>query len=143
LAVNTLANKITQHRTFSHIDPDIVVMTLAVDWRQTSQWMDVVARSGASLFLSPDPSPLKPGIRPAMKDAIALSVQAGQGFLFDPTSLVNTPGPSNLTGKASPALLELRSIPLHPAHHRCMRKMQSTFGHHRAKCSNARLTHKC
>jgi alpha-galactosidase len=40
--VNTLAHRMAQHRTFSHIDPDIVAMTLAVDWKKTSQWMDVV-----------------------------------------------------------------------------------------------------
>jgi alpha-galactosidase len=84
--VNTLSHRIAQHRTFSHIDPDIVAMTLAVDWKKTSQWMDVVARSGTSLFLSPDPSAITPEIKSAMRDAMALSAQAGQGFPVHPTS---------------------------------------------------------
>jgi alpha-galactosidase len=84
--VNTLAHRMPQHRTFSHIDPDIVAMTLAVDWRETSQWMDVVARSGTSLFLSPDPAAITPEIKSAMRDAMALSAQAGQGFPVHPTS---------------------------------------------------------
>jgi alpha-galactosidase len=84
--VNTLAHRMVQHRTFSHIDPDIVAMTLAVDWRETSQWMDVVARSGTSLFLSPDPSAITSEIKSAMKDAMALSAQAGQGFPLYPTT---------------------------------------------------------
>ncbi len=84
--VNALAHRMAQHRTFSHIDPDIVAMTLAVDWRQTSQWMDVVARSGTSLFLSPDPAAMTPEIKSAMKDAMALSAQSGQGFPEHPTS---------------------------------------------------------
>jgi alpha-galactosidase len=84
--VNTLAHRIVQHRTFSHIDPDIVAMTLAVDWKKTSQWMDVVARSGTSLFLSPDPSAITPEIKSAMRDAMAISAQAGQGFPVHPTS---------------------------------------------------------
>ena len=46
---------------------------------------------------------------------------------------------ANSTRKASPALLELRSIPLHPAHDRCMRKMQSTFGHHLNKVAKPEL----
>jgi hypothetical protein len=75
-----------QHRTFSHIDPDIVAMTLAVDWRETSQWMDVVARSGTSLFFSPDPSAITPEIKSAMRDAMAMSAQAGQGFPVHPAS---------------------------------------------------------
>jgi len=84
--VNTLSHRIAQHRTFSHIDPDIVAMTLAVDWKKTSQWMDVVARSGTSLFLSPDPAATTPEVKSAMRDAMALSAQAGQGFPMHPTS---------------------------------------------------------
>ncbi len=83
--VNTLAHRIAQHRTFSHVDPDIVAMTSAVNWRQTSQWMDVVARSGTSLFLSPDPTAMTPEIKSAMRDAMALSAQVGQGFPQHPT----------------------------------------------------------
>ena len=84
--VNALAHRMPQHRTFSHVDPDIVATTLAVDWRETSQWMDVVARSGTSLFFSPDPSAITPEIKSAMRDAMAVSVQAGQGFPLHPTS---------------------------------------------------------
>ena len=84
--VNTLSQRIAQHRTFSHVDPDIVAMTLAVSWRETSQWMDVVARSGTSLFLSPDPAAITPEIKSAMRDALALSAQSGQGFPVHPTS---------------------------------------------------------
>ncbi len=84
--VNTLSQRIAQHRTFSHIDPDIVAMTLAVDWKKTSQWMDVVARSGTSLFLSPDPAAMTPEVKSAMRDAMAISAQAGNGFPVHPTS---------------------------------------------------------
>ena len=84
--VNTLAHRIAQHRTFFHVDPDIVAMTLAVDWKKISQWMDVVARSGTSLFLSPDPAAMTPEVQSAMRDAMALSAQAGYGFPMDPTS---------------------------------------------------------
>jgi alpha-galactosidase len=84
--VNTLSHRIAQHRTFSHIDPDIVAMTLAVDWKKTSQWMDVVARSGTSLFLSPDPAAMTPEVKSAMRDAMAISAQAGHGFPLHPTS---------------------------------------------------------
>lgn len=84
--VNTLSQRIAQHRTFSHIDPDIVAMTLAVDWKKTSQWMDVVARSGTSLFLSPDPAAITPEVKSAMRDAMAITAQVGQGFPIHPTS---------------------------------------------------------
>ena len=35
--VNGLAHRIAQHRTFSHVDPDLVAITPAVGWRETSQ----------------------------------------------------------------------------------------------------------
>jgi hypothetical protein len=47
--------------------------------------------------------------------------------------------PANFTRKASPAPLELRRIPLHPTHDRCMRKMQPTFGHHLNQITKAEL----
>ena len=84
--VNTLSHRIAQHRTFSHVDPDIVAMTLAVDWKKTSQWMDVVARSGTSLFLSPDPAAITPDVKSAMRDAMAISALGGQGFAAHPTT---------------------------------------------------------
>ncbi len=84
--VNALSQRIAQHRTFSHVDPDIVAMTLAVDWKKTSQWMDVVARSGTSLFLSPDPAAITPEVKSAMRDAMAIAAQRAQGFPVNPTS---------------------------------------------------------
>ena len=84
--VNTVSQRLAQHRTFSHIDPDIVAMTLAVDWKKTSEWMDVVARSGTSLFLSPDPAAITPEIKSAMRDAMAISAQGGTGFPMHPMS---------------------------------------------------------
>ncbi len=84
--VNALSHRICQHRTFSYVDPDIVAMTLAVDWKKTSQWMDVVARSGTSLFLSPDPAAITPEVKSAMRDALAISAEVGQGFPVSPTS---------------------------------------------------------
>lgn len=50
--MNGLSHRIAQHRTFSHIDPDRVAITKDIGWQETSQWMDVVARTGTSLFLS-------------------------------------------------------------------------------------------
>lgn len=89
--VNGLAHRIAQHRTFSHIDPDCVAITSAVGWRKSSQWMDLVARSGTSLFLSPEPTSITPEIKSAMKDAMLLASQQGSGFPLHPTS-GTTPG---------------------------------------------------
>ncbi len=83
--VNGLAHRIAQHRTFSHIDPDCVAITANVGWRETSEWMDVVARSGTSLFFSPEPTAVTPAIKSVMKDAMLLASQAGQGYPEHPT----------------------------------------------------------
>jgi alpha-galactosidase len=83
--VNGLAHRIAQHRTFSHIDPDCVAITSDVRWRETSQWMDVVARSGTSLFFSPEPTAVTPEIKSAMKDAMLLASQTGHGYPVHPT----------------------------------------------------------
>src|ERR1035438_10134525 len=64
---------------------------------------------------------------------------------IDPSSsyfqvcLVHTPGAAHLARKASPALLELRRIPLHPSHDRSMRKTQPTFVHHLNQIAKAEL----
>ena len=83
--VNSLSHRVAQHRTFSHIDPDCVAITPDVGWKETSQWMDVVARSGTSLFFSPEPTSITPEVRSAMKDAMALVVQEGSGCPSHPT----------------------------------------------------------
>jgi alpha-galactosidase len=83
--VNGLSHRIAQHRTFSYIDPDCVAITSDVGWRETSQWMDVVARSGTSLFFSPAPAAVTPEIKSAMKDALLLSSQGSSGHPLHPT----------------------------------------------------------
>ncbi len=82
--VNGLSQRIAQHRTFSHIDPDCVAVTHDLDWKVNSQWMDVVSRSGTSLFLSPEPGAITPEIRSAMKDALAIAARDAVGSPVDP-----------------------------------------------------------
>ncbi len=84
MGVNGLAQRIAQHRTFFHIDPDIVAVTKSVGWRETSQWMDVVARSGASLFLAPSPDAMTPEAKSAMRDAMAIAAAVSNGAPVDP-----------------------------------------------------------
>lgn len=82
--VNGLTHRIAQHRTFFHIDPDCVAITKAIGWRETSQWMDVVANSGTSLFFSPEPGAVAPEMKSAMKDAFATLSDGAQGFPTNP-----------------------------------------------------------
>jgi len=41
--------------------------------------MDVIARSGTSLFLSPDPRSVTAETKPAMREAMALAAAGGEG----------------------------------------------------------------
>ncbi len=83
--VNGLSQRIVQHRTFSFIDPDCVAITADVPWEKTSQWMDVVARSGTSLFFSPAPGAVTPEIKSAMKDAMLTASRGASGAPVHPT----------------------------------------------------------
>jgi alpha-galactosidase len=75
MGVNTLAFRLMQNRSFFLVDADCVPITPAVDWNKTSQWLDLVARSGTVLILSPDPEATgmeqKNSIRTALQNAIA------------------------------------------------------------------------
>ena len=82
--VNGLAQRIAQHRTFFRIDPDCVAITKDVAWRETSQWMDVVSRSGTSLFLSPEPGAITPEIKSAMRDAMVVVSENASGYPTNP-----------------------------------------------------------
>jgi alpha-galactosidase len=82
--VNGLTHRIAQHRTFSHIDPDIVALAKSVGWRETSQWMDVVAKSGTSLFFAPEPGAITADIKAAMAEAFGIVSSGATGFPANP-----------------------------------------------------------
>jgi len=77
--VNALAYRIPQHRTFFHADPDIVAVTRIIPWRLTSQWLDVVARSGTTLFIAPAPDAMTDEARNAVRAAFAIAVGTPAG----------------------------------------------------------------
>ena len=72
MGVNALAYRLPQHRTFFHVDPDCVGITQAVPWELNRQWLDVVARTGTTLFVSPaEDGSVGPEQRAALRDAFA------------------------------------------------------------------------
>jgi len=72
MGVNTLAYRFPQHRTFFCVDPDCIAITKAVPWSNTKLWLDLVARSGAALFVSPDPDATGPDQKAALSEAFSL-----------------------------------------------------------------------
>ena len=73
---NTLAMRMAQHGTFHAVDADCVGLTNQVPWELNRQWLDVLARSGTPLFVSPDPAALGEPQRVALRSAFAIAAQA-------------------------------------------------------------------
>jgi alpha-galactosidase len=71
MGVNTLAFRGPQHGAFYVADPDCVGVTNAVPWSLNRQWLDLVSRSGTTLFVSLAPDALGADERRDLKAALA------------------------------------------------------------------------
>ena len=80
MGVNTLAFRLPQDRTFFALDPDCVGITQAIPWEQNRQWLEVIARSGAALFVSPDPAATGPEQKKAIAEAFRVTAAGGAGL---------------------------------------------------------------
>ncbi len=69
MGVNTLAFRAPQHRAFFDLDADCAPITPDLPWDLASSWLDLVARSGTALFVSPDPKALNAQTREAIRRA--------------------------------------------------------------------------
>lgn len=73
MGVNTLAYRLPQDGTFFSVDADCVGITKAIPWELNRQWMDLVARSGTGLFISPSPDAIGPLQKAAIAEAFAIA----------------------------------------------------------------------
>ena len=73
MGVNTLAYRLPQNGRFFTLDADCVGITNDVPWERNRQWMDLVARSGSALFLSPSPDAVGAEQRAAIREAFAIA----------------------------------------------------------------------
>jgi alpha-galactosidase len=73
MGVNTLAFRGVQHGAFYVADADCVGVTNAVPWNLTRQWLDLVARSGTTTFVSLAPDALGTEQRRDLRAALALA----------------------------------------------------------------------
>jgi alpha-galactosidase len=55
MGVNTLGFRIAQHNSFYAVDGDCMGLTKDISWTRNKQWMQLLAESGAPLFISPQP----------------------------------------------------------------------------------------
>jgi alpha-galactosidase len=67
MGVNTLAFRMPQHRAFFDLDADCAPITPELPWDLASRWLDLVARSGTALFVSPNPESLTAESRGAIR----------------------------------------------------------------------------
>lgn len=73
MGVNTLAFRGAQHGAFYLADPDCVGVTKDVPWSFNREWLDLVARSGTSLFVSLAPDALGADQRRDLQAALTLA----------------------------------------------------------------------
>ena len=73
MGVNTLAFRGPQHRAFFDLDADCAPITPQLPWDLASRWLDLLARSGTALFVSPDPAALNGESKQAIKRAFAMA----------------------------------------------------------------------
>ena len=75
--VNTLAFRLPQHGAFFVQDADCVGITPAIPWEKNRQWMDVLARSGTALLVSPGEGARSPERRAAIQEAFQIAAAGG------------------------------------------------------------------
>ncbi|SDD82641.1 alpha-galactosidase [Mucilaginibacter pineti] len=71
MGVNTLAFRLPQHNTFYAVDGDCVGLTKDIAWEKNKQWLQLLAESGAPLFISAQPEALGAEQKVAVKQAFA------------------------------------------------------------------------
>lgn len=78
MGVNTLAFRGPQHRAFFDLDADCAPVTPQLPWELAARWLDLVARSGTALFVSPDPAAINTESKQAVRRAFAAAAQTRQ-----------------------------------------------------------------
>lgn len=75
MGVNTAAFRAIQHDAFYACDADCVGITGQIDWGMNRQWLDLLAKSGTPLFVSPDPKAMTPEILADLRKACEIASQ--------------------------------------------------------------------
>jgi alpha-galactosidase len=75
MGVNTLAFRSIHHGTFYAADGDCVGLTQKVPWEKNKQWMELLAKSGTTLFISAQPNATGAEQKVAIKACFKLASQ--------------------------------------------------------------------
>lgn len=93
MGVNCLGFRAVQNGMFYATDPDIVAVTHDVPWKLTHQWLDLVSRSGAVLFVALQPDAVGTEQEEALREAFAYAAQTQP--LGEPLDWLNTSCPEH------------------------------------------------
>jgi len=91
MGVNTLAFRAPQHHVFFDLDADCAPITPQLPWPLAAQWLDLVARSGTALFVSPDPAAVDSKAKQAIRQAFAAAARPRE--LAEPLDWMDTTAP--------------------------------------------------
>ncbi len=83
MGVNTLAFRLPQHRAFFALDADCVPITTETPWSCNRQWLDLVARSGTVLLVSPQPAAMGLEQRDAVRAAFEIATSGTETAAID------------------------------------------------------------
>lgn len=75
MGVNTLGFRLPQHRAFFLVDPDCAPLSKSLPLGMARQWLDVVARSGAVLFISANPAEVSHEEKALLKAALTTAAR--------------------------------------------------------------------
>lgn len=94
VGVNTLAFRLAQHGTLFTLDADCVASTPETDWTLNRQFLDLVAASGTSLFVSVDPRTRTDHVDADLSRALRLALDGGAPGGIEPLDWFDSPVPS-------------------------------------------------
>ncbi|MEP6926494.1 MAG: hypothetical protein ABI834_02605 [Ginsengibacter sp.] len=76
MGVNTLGFRMVQHETFYEADGDCVGLTKDVPWIKNKQWMELLAKSSAPLFISAQPEAIGEEQKQFIKESFTHAARA-------------------------------------------------------------------
>ena len=95
MGINTLAYRLAQNGTFFACDRDCAAHTNQTHWYLDRQFLDLVARSGAPLFISVDPRTITPEQKTLFQMAMQIALSGGAGGGAEPLDWLYNTAPAH------------------------------------------------
>jgi alpha-galactosidase len=92
MGVNTMGFRMVQHKTFYEADGDCVGLTKDIPWNKNKQWMELLAKSSAPLFISAQPDAVGEEQKKFIKQSFAEAARVRP--VAEPIDWLTNPFPS-------------------------------------------------